>query len=132
VNVEAAARAWAETWRTAWPAKDEDAIVALYSDDAVYLSHPFREPHLRSAGVRDYVRGALAEEEDVECWFGDPVVSGNRAAVEYWAVLRESGEEMTLAGTTVLRFADDGRVDVHRDYWAMQEGRRLPPDGWGR
>jgi ketosteroid isomerase-like protein len=132
VDVEAAARRWAETWRAAWPVQDEDAVVALYAEDAVYLSQPFREPHLGTAGVRDYVRQAFAEEADVECWFGEPVAAGNRAAVEYWAVLREAGREVTLAGTTVLRFRSDGHVEEHRDYWTMQDGRRLPPPGWRR
>ena len=132
MDVEAAARRWAETWRAAWPAQDEDAVVGVYAEDAVYLSHPFREPHRGKAGVREYVRQAFAEEADVECWFGEPVAAGNRAAVEYWAVLKEDSREVTLAGTSVLRFRADGLVEEHRDYWVMEDGRRLPPLGWGR
>ena len=131
MDVAAAARAWAHTWRAAWPARDEDAVVALYADDAVYRSHPFREPHRGQDGVRDYVRQSFAEEADVECWFGEPVAAGNRAAVEYWAVLQEAGREVTLAGTTVLRFRSDGLVEEHRDCWTMQDGRLPPPPGWG-
>jgi hypothetical protein len=131
VDAEAAARRWADTWRAAWPAQDEDAVVALYAEDAIYLSHPFSEPHRGESGVREYVRHAFAEEADVACWFGVPVAAGERAAVEYWAVLEEGGREVTLAGTTILRFRPDGLVDEHRDYWAMQDGRRLPPAGWG-
>ena len=132
MDVDAAVRRWAETWRAAWPAQDEDAVVGLYAEDAVYLSHPFREPHRGTAGAREYVRQAFAEEATVECWFGEPVAAGNRAAVEYWAVLQEGGREVTLAGTTVLRFRPDGLVEEHRDYWTMKDGRRLPPPGWGR
>ena len=54
-------------------------------------------------------------------------MSGDRAAVEYWATMRVGGEEQTLAGTTLLRFDDDGLVVEHRDYWAMAEGRRERP-----
>ena len=71
---------------------------------------------------------AFAEEDAVECWFGEPVVSGDRAAVEYRALLTYQGREQTLAGTTLLRFAADGRVAEHRDYWAMEEGRRERPE----
>jgi hypothetical protein len=30
----------------------------------------------------------------------------------------------------VIRFGADGRVVEHRDYWAMEDGRREPPPGW--
>jgi hypothetical protein len=52
--------------------------------------------------------------------------------VEYWAVIESQGKQETLAGIAVLRFAEDGRVAEQRDYWAMQEGRRLPWETWGR
>src|SRR5438445_13166540 len=36
--------------------------------------------------------------------FGEPIVSGDRAAVEWWGSWREQGQELTFAGVTVLRF----------------------------
>ena len=39
--------------------------------------------------------------------------------------------ELTLSGTTVLRFDDDGRVVDHVDYWVESAGRRLPFACWG-
>jgi hypothetical protein len=132
MDAEAAVRAWIDAWKQAWPAKDAAAIAAMYADDARYLSHPFREPHRGSAGAGEYARSAFDDEDAVEIWFGEPVVSADRAAVEYWAILVSGEREQTLAGTTVLRFAPDGRVADHRDYWSMEDGRREPPDGWGR
>ena len=95
----------------------------------VYRSHPLREPE-RSA--RDYVERVFAEEEGIECRFGEPLVTGARAAVEWWASLREGGEDVTLAGVTVLRFAEDGLVAEHTDYWVSGDGRRPAFPGWGR
>ncbi len=132
MDAEQAARAWVDGWTRAWPEKDADAIAALYTEDAVYRSHPFREPHRGGVGAREYARWAFESEESVEVWFAEPLVSGDRAAVEYWAILRSEGKDATLAGTTLLRFAPDGRCEEHREYWALEEGRRLPPDGWGR
>jgi ketosteroid isomerase-like protein len=128
VDTAACAKRWRDTWERAWVSTDGAAIAALYAPDAVYRSHPFRDPE-RSA--RDYVERVFAEEEAIECRFGEPLVGGQRAAVEWWATYHEGGEEVTLLGVTVLRFGDDGLVVQHTDYWADAAGRAEPFAGWG-
>ena len=54
----------------------------------------------------------------------EPVVSGDRATVEWWAVTTSGGEDATLAGVSLLRFDDDGLVIDQRDYWHLEQGRR--------
>jgi ketosteroid isomerase-like protein len=130
---EAAARRWRETWLRAWPGQDVEAIRGLYSDDAVFRSHPFRDTHDGAEGVAEYARWAFADEEGpAEVWFGEPFVAGDRAACEYWAVARSEGRDQTIAGVSLLRFGPDGLVVTQRDYWAVEDGRREPPEGWGR
>jgi hypothetical protein len=132
VDTEAAARAWVDAWSRAWPAADPEPLRAVYGDDAVFRSAPFRGPHLGSEGALAYARSAFAEQDDfTDCWFGEPVVAGDRAAVEYWAVLVENGREVTIAGVAVLRFGPEGRVVAQRDYWALEPGAREPTPGWG-
>lgn len=126
MDADAAARAWVEGWSRAWPAKDADAVGALYADDAVFVSQPFRDPQPPA----EYARWAFADEDEelVECRFGEPVVGDDRATVEYWALLRRpDGSEATLAGVAVIRFGADGRAVEQRDYWAIEEGR-FPPN----
>jgi ketosteroid isomerase-like protein len=128
MQADAAARRWADTWQRSWRAKDAELLASLYADDAVFRSHPFREPQV----PLEYARWALAEEEgDPEVWFGEPLVAGDRAAVEWWAVVVENGEQVSLAGTSLLRFDADGRVVDQHDYWGSTPGRALPWDGWG-
>ena len=92
---------------------------------------PFRDPLHGVAGVIEYTRWAFSSEQDVEFWFGEPLADGNRATVEYWAViLQQDGAISTLAGTVWLRFDDDGRVSEHRDYWTLEDGRRPPYESW--
>jgi uncharacterized protein (TIGR02246 family) len=132
VDAQAAARAWVDAWRRAWPARDPEPLAAVYAEDARFRSHPFREPHEGREGVLEYARWAFADQERLDgCWFGEPVVAGDRATVEYWAVLAEAGEEVTIAGAALLRFGPDGRVRDQRDYWSLESGRREPPPGWG-
>jgi ketosteroid isomerase-like protein len=132
VDALAAAQAWVDGWRSGWLAHEADPIAALYADDARFISAPFREPKTGPAGVREYAVWAFAEEDEVECRFGEPIVWGDRATVEYWAVIGYQGKEQTLAGVALLRFDPDGRVGEQRDYWQMEDGRRDPPEGWGR
>jgi hypothetical protein len=95
----------------------------------VHRSHPFREP----GNPIDYARWALAEEEgEPEVWMGDPIVAGDRAAIEWWAVVIENGKQVSLAGTSLLRFDTEGRVVDQRDYWGEAPGRTPPWKGWGQ
>jgi hypothetical protein len=126
VDTAAAARRWADVWQRAWPARDADAIVALYAESASYRALAFREPET----ARSYLDRVLAEGTDVECRFGEPIVSGDRAAVEWWGSWVEAGKEITLAGTTILRFDADDQVIDHRDYWNEVAGREPPYAGW--
>ena len=130
MDAETAARRWAEVWTSAWPARDADAIAALYSNETSYRALAFREPDLGLAGVRRYLDVNFAVESEIECWFGEPVVSGDRAAVEWWGTWVEQGQRLTLAGTSILRFDDDGKVVDHRDYWNEVERREPPYEGW--
>jgi hypothetical protein len=127
MDAATAARNWIDGWLRSWPARDVDGIASMYVEGAVYSASPFRPPET----ARSYVERAFGEEELVQAWFGEPVVSGNRAAIEYWAVLR-GDHEVTVVGTSMLRFDADGRVVEHRDYWVPAEERHEPPPGWGR
>ncbi len=130
MHAKAAAQRWADTWSRAWPQRDAEAITALYADTAVYRSPAFREPDLGLAGVRRYLDEQFPAEENIECWFGPPIVSGDRAAVEWWGSRTEQGQELTYAGVTVLRFDHQGQVVEHRDYDNHVERREPPYSGW--
>ena len=130
MHAKAAAQRWADTWSRAWPQRDAEAITALYADTAVYRSPAFREPDLGLAGVRRYLDEQFPAEENIECWFGPPIVSGDRAAVEWWGSGMEQGQELTYGGVTVLRFDHQGQVVEHRDYDNHVERREPPYSGW--
>jgi hypothetical protein len=128
VDAEAAARGWIDAWTSSWHAKDADLLAPVYTDETIFRSHPFRDPQ----APLEYARWAYEEEEgQPEVWMGDPLVAGDRAAIEWWAVVVENGEEVSLAGTSWLRFGEDGRVIDQHDYWGTTPGRTPPWEGWG-
>jgi ketosteroid isomerase-like protein len=126
-----AARRWSETWQRAWESFDTEAIVALYATDAIVSTEPFREPVGGPDGVRSYVSRVFAEEENPRATMGSPIVDGDRAAVPWWASLREEGRDTTLAGISMLRFNVDGLVVEQWDTWNHAQDRRHPPEEWG-
>jgi ketosteroid isomerase-like protein len=127
---------WASEWivdyADAWRRGDDEVLAELFTEDAVYRSSPFREPTVGRDALREYWRTSTATQERLELRFGEPVVHGNRVVVEWWAVMREKGEEVTLPGCLLMRFASGGRCEELREYWNQEAGRHDPPEGWGR
>ena len=123
IRTAAAARKWIRAWSDGWRDHQPEVIASRYADDCVLLSQPFREPGRGRAAVAAYARQAFADEQAADFTFNEPVVGEDgRAAVEYRAVVTApDGSKTTLAGTSMLRFNDDGLVVEHRDYWATTE-----------
>jgi hypothetical protein len=119
---------WAERYQSAWENDDPDAAAALYAPDCVFRSAPFREPE----PPIEYTRRVFPEAHAENARFGEPVEDGDRAAVEWWAILVSPDRQaQTIAGCSMLRFDDEGLVTESRDYWHVEPGRRDPSPGWG-
>jgi ketosteroid isomerase-like protein len=123
---------WIEDYGEAWRRGDADALGELFATDAVYRVTPFRPPTVGREAIRAYWTGATSTQERLDLRFGEPIVHGNRVVVEWWAQMKDSGKEVTLPGCLLLRFRTDGRCEELREYWHLEDGRRAPPDGWGR
>jgi predicted SnoaL-like aldol condensation-catalyzing enzyme len=123
---------WLEAYGLAWEEGDSEAAASLFTENAIYCSHPFREPHVGREGILAYWTEATSTQSDVSVRFGAPVAAGDRLSVEWWATFRDEGEEVTLPGILLLRFAPDGRCEELREYWHTEGGLREPFAGWGR
>ncbi|GAA4895092.1 SnoaL-like protein [Stackebrandtia albiflava] len=122
-----AARRWADTWQTAWPRQDVEAIAALQSADGDHYASMFRRYRGRD-GLRDYLRECFTEETaPTRCRFATPVVDGDTASVEYWAVMTTAEGPSTISGCTVIRFDALGLVAEARDYSHIKAGEHRPP-----
>jgi ketosteroid isomerase-like protein len=125
------AQEWIEDYGAAWRTGDADTVSELFAKDAVYRSSPFRPPAVGREAIRAYWRESCSTQADLELHFGRPLVNGNRVTVEWWATMRDSGEDLTLPGAMILRFGPGGRCEELREYWHAQDGRIEPPKGWG-
>jgi len=67
------------------------------------------------------VERVFAEEASAQPQFGEPVVDGDRAVVEWRSrVQLRDGREENLVGVSLLRFNNAGLVDEQRDIWCQE------------
>jgi ketosteroid isomerase-like protein len=132
--VEREVEHWLRSYGTAWEQADAELVATLFSDDATYRSHIFKEPHRGRDGVRAYWDRATSTQENVTVSWGSPLVAGARVVVEWWTTMRdlEDAVDLTLPGVLLLTFDHDRRCRSLREYWMVGEGRAEPPVGWGR
>ena len=70
----------------------------------------------------------FGDQDEAECRFGEPLVDGDHAAVDWWGVITsQDGSVETIAGTSLLRFDSEGHVVEQRDAWAGKPGRHGLP-----
>jgi hypothetical protein len=104
-----------------------EPVIALYAEDAVHRSAPFRREHRGIGEVAAYFRESVADETaPAKVWFADPIVAGDLAVMEWWAQVTEAEGPTTIAGIAVAEFGPDGRVVASRDYWHAEAGHREP------
>ncbi|WP_066363300.1 nuclear transport factor 2 family protein [Herbidospora mongoliensis] len=117
MNTREIALRFARTWQTGWATHDVGLLVSLYAPDIVHRSMPFREPHRGLAALREYLTWSFSEEIVLNVKFGEPLVDGDTAAIEF-SVRAEEGH---LAGCVFVRFDENGLAVETRDYWHMTD-----------
>lgn len=124
---------WVESYLQAWKDKDDVAVGQLFTDDAVYQEIPGDEARTYTGrqAIQQYWRTITAGQSDVTAHHGEPLVQGDRAAVELWITLQAGGKWMTIVETNVLHFAQNGQVRRNVEYWTLRDGNFAPPPGWG-
>ena len=98
---------WIRDYEAAWRAPGTDAALALFAEDATYLTHPYAEP-----------------------------VAGLPAIRRLWDRERDTGERFDMTWEVVAVEGDTGVARMEVRYHAPQEARyrdvwivRLGPDG---
>ncbi|HSJ35134.1 MAG TPA: nuclear transport factor 2 family protein [Acidimicrobiia bacterium] len=122
---------WIDAYRQAWEDRDPEAAASLFTEDAWYRSNIYEDPHEGREGVTAYWAGVTSAQIDVSVQMGQPLVEGDRVAVEFWTNMAVEGDPVTLAGCLLLEFASDGRCRRLREYWNFEQGTHSPPPGWG-
>ena len=117
MDTRAAAQRFADTWQLGWSDHDVEAITALYAEDAVARSMPFRPAHHGRQAIAEYVRWSFDGETPLTVTFSTPLVDGDQAAIEFRVHALEHGKPTALAGCVFVRFTPGGLAAETRDYW---------------
>ena len=126
-----AVQRWVDELFDSWKTGDAARAASLFSVDAVYRSHPFRDPARGRSEIADYWQQASQTQTAMDLHVGSPIVDGDRVAVEWWVSLTENGIDSVSTGTLFLTFGD-GLCTSLREVWTEEPGRMAPYPGWGR
>lgn len=108
--------------------------VALTSEHyrrQTYFKDPFNE--LQSAEqVEKLMRRMFQKLAAPRFEFHERIVQNRQAFVTWSFYCNVRHHPLHIRGSSHLRFADDGRVEYHRDYWDVAEEilAKLPGIGW--
>jgi len=115
-----------ERFLRAWEARDVDAIMSFFSDDAVYINVPLEPIHRGRAAIRAAVEGFVAMGDAIEFVVHHSAEDAASGVVltERTDRFRIGGEwlEAPVAGIFELR---EGRIVAWRDYFDASEFERF-------
>ena len=98
--------------------------MGLYYTDDAYFKDPFNEVH-GLAQVQRIFSHMYVALDNPHFVVTDRVVQGSQCFLIWDFKFRfkrfDTTTEQTVRGTSHLRFADDGRIHHHRDYWDAAE-----------
>lgn len=131
---------WMHGYLQAWETRDADAVVKLFTPSGVYQSIPgvANQTFVGRKAIHKYWFGVTRPQSMIHGIQGQPIVSGDRAAIEIWVTFRDpvynpKGKHMiTLVETNVVTFVKSGLASKNVEYWNIIPGVHSPPPGWGK
>jgi hypothetical protein len=131
---------WMQGYLQAWETRDADAVVKLFTPNGVYQSIPgvASQTFVGRKAIHKYWFNVTRPQSLIHGIQGQPIVSGDRAAIEIWVTFRDpvynpKGKHMiTLLETNVVSFARSGLASKNVEYWNIIPGVHSPPPGWGK
>ncbi len=103
----------------AWGRGDVDAIVAGFTEDAVYHNIPM-EPLVGTQAIRGFVEGFLGSTASVVAFdIRHQLVAGNVVMNERVDTLSMEAGDVALPVCGVFELTDDGKIKAWRDYFDM-------------
>ncbi len=97
-------------------------MAELYADDATFKD-PFNEVHTRQ-GIERIFSHMFTSLDGPRFQIRDVVQQADQCFLTWdlhFRLKRHTGDEQLIRGATQIRFAADGRIALHRDWWDAAE-----------
>jgi len=118
--------AWLQAYVQAWESYDEKTIGELFSDDAIYSYHPYREPvHGRDAIVDLWIKNP-DPQGTYDGHYEPLLIEGNRAVTQGRSLyFEQDGKTLKTEfdNIFVLHFDEQGRCTEYRE-WYMERPKK--------
>ncbi len=104
----------------AWKAKDIDAIMEFFTDDAEYINIPMEPPNRGKEEIRTFIEGFTGAMESIEFIVHKQLVSddGTLLMNERTDIIDMGGKKTDLKVMGVFELRD-GKISAWRDYFDM-------------
>lgn len=102
-------------------AKDLDAYMAMFTEDAVQgdpLGEPWRQGH---AAIAEFMGNAFAGAQSMDFAVSDVHTAGDHVGFHFSLTITMEGATMTMAGIETFHVAADGRICEARAYWDQHD-----------
>ena len=104
----------------AWAKGDLDALMAFFSDDAVYHNIPVDPVQGRDA-IRSTIEGFTTGVESIEFRVDHIAADGNLVMTERVDLFSLPGKTISLPVMGAFEVTSDGKIRAWRDYFDMQQ-----------
>lgn len=111
-------RALVDAFADAWSKADVPAMMAVFSETAVFLETPFAEPRIGWDAIRNYWLDVPYHQSEITVKTGEIYTAGPWFATEFKAAFRRrrTGEWVEARGALFCE-ADGTRITEMRMYW---------------
>jgi steroid delta-isomerase len=118
-----ACRATVDAYIAAYRANDKDALLALYSDDCVWIDPVGTPAHHGREGVAKFWDDARAMADKIVLEPRQVHVCGNEAAAEIEIHATIGDATMIFDAVDVFEFDDDAHIKAGKAFWDMSTAR---------
>lgn len=107
-----------------WEKGDAARIVAVFTEDAVFLPMPFDRALKGHGAIKDYWKTVPREQAEIKFRVGEIFIAGPWFATEIRCTFRRrrTGEWIDLRGALFCE-TRDGKISEMRMYWHRQAGQ---------
>jgi ketosteroid isomerase-like protein len=118
VETRALGRDLIDAFGAAWQRGKVDDLMAVFSENAVFLDDPFSEKVTGKAAIRDYWKDVPYHQSEITFTSGEIYAAASWFSTEFRVVYRRrrTGEWVDARGAIFCE-TEDGKVSEMRMYW---------------